>query len=415
MSAILYVYAASMSDALSGGGKAFGRYFEEQGYEFISLNLALPEANNHLVPILSTGEIEFVFSPMAYAADLMATDENGKQINIWTAFNVPFISLNGDTPAYFFDRHVNIAPNFATLYWFQEHYALRKQLPQLQGLIGLFQPCVTDAIPLEEIDFKVKENGKLFFLKNGNDPEALKKLWVNTLSPTISTMLLDLASELESQIHTTLGDNIDSLVMGFFEGKGLDLDNFSQIRLFFDAQLDDYMRRAKSTFMGKVLADFPVVIQGENWGHVDFSGKRCEYIQGGNYYKSREQYKNGLGIIDMSPNTSSAFHDRPTRAYGAHTLCITNEQQCLVDTFGNHEEVSYIFEKESLQSRIEEVLAHPKRYVEMGADMARVFNDKYPKERTVKSLVDLASLIRLGSSPNRIMMQDFFVWPPTRI
>jgi hypothetical protein len=414
MSAVLYIYAASMSDALSGGGNSFRPYFESQGYEFISLNLALPESNNQLVPILSTGEIEFVFSPMAYAADLMATEDNGNQVNIWAAFNVPFISVSGDTPAYFFDRHVNNGPNFATLYWFHEHYALRKQLPQLQGIIGLFQPCVMDAIPLEQIDFKIKESGKLFFLKNGNDPEALKKLWVNTLSPAISSMLLDLANELENEVHTTLGDNIDALVMGYFEGKMLDIENFSKLRLFFIAQLDDFLRRVKSTFMGKVLADFPVVIQGENWGHVDFSGKRCEYIHGGDYYKSREQYKNGLGIIDMSPNTTSAFHDRPLRAFGAHTLCITNKQQCLEDTFDNHEETSYIFQKESLQSRIEEVLTHPKRYVEMGADMAKVFNDKYPKERTIKSLIDLAALLRLGSTNKRLIMQDFFVWPPTR-
>lgn len=414
MSAILFIYGSSRSDALSGGGNSFRPYFEAQGYEFISLNLADPESNNQLVPILSTGEIELVFSSMAYCADLMATDNNGNQVNIWTAFNVPYISVNGDTPAYFFDRHINNGPSFATLYVYHEHYSLRKQLPNLQGVIGLFQPCAMDAIPLNEIDFKVKENGKLYFLKNGNDPEKLKKLWLNTLSPAISSMLLDLATELENEMHTTLGENIDALVVGYFEGKGFDVTNFTQLRLFFNAQLDDYLRRVKSTFMGKILADFPVVIQGENWEHVDFSNKRCQFIHGGDYYKSRELYKSGLGMIDMSPNTGSCFHDRPLRAFGSYSLCITNKQQCLEDTFDNHEEVSFIFEKESLQSRIEDVLAHPKRYVEMGAEMAKIFNDKYPKERTVKSMIDLASLLRLGAT-HRVNMQDFFVWPPTRI
>jgi len=415
MSAVLFIHASSMSDAIGGIGQSFKPYYEALGYEFISLNFAEPESNNQLIPILSTGEIELVYSFVAYCADLMVTDNEGNQLNVWTAFNIPYISLNGDSPAYFFDRHVNNGPNFATLYGFNEHYALRKLLPNLQGVIGVFQPCVLDAIPREQIDFKLKENGKLFFLKNGNNPEALKELWVNTLSPTISSMLLDLAAELESQIHTTLGENIDALVMGFFEGKGLDIENLTKLRLFFDAQLDDYLRRAKSTFMAKVLADYPVVINGYNWEHLDFSGKRCEFAPGGNFYTSREFMKTGLGVIDMSPNTSQGFHDRPLRALGAHTLCITNKQESFDDTFDNHEETSFIFEKESLQSRIEDVLANPKRYVEIGAEMARVFNDQYPKERTVKSMIDLASLLRLGSTSNRLAMQDFFIWPPTRI
>ena len=415
MSAVLYIYGNSRSDALSGFGNSFKLYFEAIGYEFISLNIADPESNNKLIPILSTGEIELVYSFMAFCADLMVTDNNGNQTNIWTVFNVPFISIMGDSPAYFFDRHVNNGPNFATLYGSNENYALRKQLPNLQGVIGLFQPCALDAVPLEQIDFKIKESGKLYFLKNGNDPEGLKRLWANTLSPTISSMLLDLASELEKQMHTSLGNNIDAFVMGFFEGKGFDIENFTQLRLFFDAQLDDYLRRAKSTFMAKVLADFPVVIQGENWEHLDFSGKRCEFIHGGDYYESHQLYKTGLGIIDMSPNTSTGFHDRAQRAFGAHCLCIGNKQQSFEDTFDNHAETSFTFEKESLQSRIEDVLAHPKRYVEIGVEMARVFNEKYPKERTVKSMIDLASLLRLGSTSNRIVMQDFFIWPPIRI
>jgi hypothetical protein len=415
MSAVLYIYGNSMSDAISGLGNSLKPNFEAIGYEFISLNIADPESNSKLIPILSTGEVELVYSFMNYCADLMATDNNGNQTNLWNAFNVPFISINGDSPAYFFDRHINNGPSFATLYGSNEHYALRKQLPNLQGVIGLFQPCAIDAVPIEQINFKIKENGKLYFLKNGNDPEGLKKLWANTLSPAVSSMLLDLATELEIQMHTSLGDNIDAFVVGFFEGKGFDVEKFTQLRLFFDAQLDDYLRRVKSTFMAKVLADFPVVIQGENWEHIDFSGKRCEFIPGGDYYKSHELYKNGLGIIDMSPNTSTGFHDRAQRAFGAHCLCIGNKQQSFEDTFDNHEETRFIFEKESLQSRIEDVLAHPKRYVEIGADMARVFNEKYPKERTVKSMIDLASLLRLGSTSNRIAMQDFFIWPPTRI
>lgn len=186
-----------------------------------------------------------------------------------------------------------------------------------------------------------------------------------------------------------------------------------KLRIAFCVQLDDYVRRVKSAMMAEVLSDFPVEIQGINGEHIDFSGKKCTFVHGVDYQRSRDVMKSSLGIIDMSPNTSEGFHDRVLRTLGMHTLCITNRQQCITDTFGEDAAFMFDFDRESLRARIEDVLAHPKRYVEVGIEATKTFRKKYPEEIMAEYLIAVADQLRLGALTQPVAgFQEYFVWPP---
>jgi len=156
-------------------------------------------------------------------------------------------------------------------------------------------------------------------------------------------------------------------------------------------------------------------VHGYNWDHLDFSGKRARLVPSADYGTSSSLIKDSLGVIDMSPNTGLAPHDRPRRAFGSYTLCLTNEQEYFTRHFAQHEAFSFRFEKESLQSKVADVLAHPRRYVELGIEVAEVFRKGQDPDAFAQFLLDTASVLRLAGAPRFPNLQDYFGWPSTKI
>src|SRR5207249_1009738 len=95
---------------------------------------------------------------------------------------------------------------------------------------------------------------------------------------------------------------IGDFVAQFIEARGIAPESAMSLMPFFAAQLDDYLRRIKSEMIATAILDFPVVVQGDLWSHVDFSGRRARLVQGEDFVASRRVFAEELGVIDMSPN-----------------------------------------------------------------------------------------------------------------
>jgi hypothetical protein len=414
MTAVVFLSGQAANDALGAAGRAHRPLFETLGHEFVEVILGQPSAQELLNKMIHEGRIEFAYGAAGMGANMRATTSDGKDVNLWEGIGVPFISLKGDSPAYFFDRHVMSSPWHACLYFFPEHLELRKRFPMTPALYGVVPPIPFDMTDKRDIDFRKKERGKLLFLKNGNDPEKLVRIWRDAVPTPTFIILTQLAGELVSGINCEVSHDIDAFVTTYFLDKGWDISEFSNLRLFFVAQLDDYLRRIKSTMIAEVLADFPVEIHGFNWEHFDFSGRRATYVPGGDYTQSRERIIGSLGLVDMSPNTQRAPHDRAMRAFGLCTLCLTNKQRFFTEQFADAEGFTYSFDKENLRAKVADVLAHPKRYVELGLAVAEEFRRDRPPEDFAQFMLDTASHVRLACGPRHAALQDFFVWPPAR-
>jgi hypothetical protein len=403
----------SRNDALGAAGRAHRELFRRLGYEHVEIDFSKPDAQPLLDRTASEQAVEFAYSPVGMAANMQGAMPDGSRVNYWEANRIPFISLSGDSPAYYFDRHVMPTDWHACFYYFPEHLDLRRRLPRLRGLCGLVPPVPFDLAEEREIDFRRKENGKLLFLKNGNDPEQLLETWRNALPEPTFLMLADCASELSNDPSAELGNDIDKLVTEHFAHKGWDLERLTNLRIFFVAQLDDYLRRIKSALVADAIADFPVEIHGYNWDHFDFSKRRATFVPGGDYTDSRQRIIDSLGMVDMSPNTQGAPHDRAMRAFGLWSLCITNKQQFFESHFPDHEAFTYRFQKDSLQAKIADILSNPKRYIELGREVAKRFRQNRHPEDFVRFMVDTASHIRAACGPRPPGLQEFFGWPTT--
>lgn len=412
MGKVLFFTGQTQGRVLTSMGASYGAQLRELGYDFVHVELQDHTKVVEVVTEVRRGEpVDFVFSFMNFGVNLI--DKPGGSRNLWDIMDIPFLSLIGDTPAYYFDLNVCLAPNHARLYGFPEHEALRRRLPSFTpGYIGGYQAVAIDKLELDELDFKAKASGQLLFLKNGNDPKKLWDTW-DVLNARPLKALRELASYLAADLTNPKGNQIDDLVTEYFANLGFDLNSMLKLRLFFNAQLDDYLRRVKSAMMAEALMDFPVQIIGVNWEHLDFSGKRATFVHEWDYPRSIGLIRDGLGVIDMSPNTGLSPHDRPCRAFGAYTLCVTNEQSFFRDTLPHADDVCFRFDRESFQNKIADVLAHPARYVDIGIEVAAAFRRNNSEESAVRRLADTAAMIKLSQRRERLPdSPDYFVWPP---
>jgi hypothetical protein len=418
MKTVLFLSATSRGQALNATARSFAEMYAAHGYDFEFLDLAGEGKVQRLKDVLRLKKVAFAMGMAGFTGNATLPKKDGSQGNLWETLGIPFFALLGDAPAYFFDRHVAPTRMHALLYGFPDHLMLRKRLPQINGAMSVIPHVPISAVPFESIDFAKKLGGSLLFLKNGNDAPALVRAWQRTLEPSVAQALIEMADALTTgdAIDECHGTQIDDMIIAYYGQCGIDIETMPKLRVLLHAHLDDYVRRIKSTLMARTLMDFPVVIHGENWEHLDFSKKRCTFIPGSDFERSNQMMRESLGVIDMSPNTTFALHDRVTRAFGAFTYCMTNEQQILSEMLpSHHQHMTFRFNRDSIAERVSQVLANPRRTIEIGAESAEIFRARYTEENFVKFTVLLADSMRQSMAPRPEGLQEFIVWPPEQL
>ncbi len=415
MDKVLFLSGTTRGATLENIGRSLGRDFGELGLGLHEISLLDHEHFLENLRKVKFEEVKLIYSWASMGLGINLRQQDGTERDLWKDLGIPFITFHGDSPAYYFDRHIIPDTKFVTIYGFDEHRDLRKRLPHVNGPIDTLWPPPLDEVPIDRLSFEKKKNGKILFLKNGKDPEKLRQLWASCLEPRLLRAIHDLASELESDLDNPANIQIDDLITPYFNDQGFDIERMVKLRLFFIAQLDDYLRAVKCTRMAEALMDLPVEIRGNNWEHLDFTRKKATYIDECDYTKSIGLVRESLGTIDLSPNTVSLPHDRVVRAFGAHTFCLTNEQKFLRE-LPHEERLSFRFEKESLQQQVAYLLDHKAAALEMGVEVAEAYKTKHPRVETVTKILEYASLAKLDNLRQRPAgSQDFFMWPPVRL
>ncbi|HEV2215020.1 MAG TPA: hypothetical protein VGR64_07000, partial [Terracidiphilus sp.] len=297
MDKVVFLSGTTRGATLEGIGRSLARGFAAFDLECVEISLLDTENLLRRIRSIAFDQVKLVYSWVSMGMDLRMTGQNGREFNLWKELRVPFVSFHGDSPAYFFDRHIAPSENFVTLYGFDEHLELRRRLPAKVGMVGGLEPIVLDEIPRESVDFAAKRRGTLLFLKNGKAPERLKRFWKSCLDGFLLTAMLEMAAHLEQHLNDGVCDQIDDVVVEYFRARDFDIEAMLKTRLFFVAQLDDYIRAVKCTLMAEALQDFPVEIRGNDWGHVDFSRGRATYIDECDYAKSIGLIRSSLGMI----------------------------------------------------------------------------------------------------------------------
>jgi len=400
-----------------GGNDAIRGLMTEFGNSLISIGMSVVHVDmDHgelqaAADLAANGKVAFGLTYLGVGQDIAVTTSPGESVNLWEACRIPLLKIHGDIPAYYADRHRDTPSTAVNLYVADEFLRFRQRwLAEARTLAAVIPPMPLFDIDKAAVDVSIRKRGKLVFIKNGNSHTDLRRLWNERLSRSIAGMLESMAEAATAPSLKAKPFYIGDFVAESLAGGGIDpLSSISLVR-FFTAQIDDYLRRVKSELIVTSLLDLPVIIQGGNWGHVDFAGRRAQLVPGQRYDDTRRVFTDALGILDMSPNTQGAPHERIWRAAGCFTLALTNRQGWLDCAFAEFKDLDFEFHAESIQTRVSDVIAHADRYLDLGISFGEAFRRVYPKESFANKIVDLAEIAMLKYANPKPSVQPFFVW-----
>jgi hypothetical protein len=388
------------NDAINGLMRGCIPLFEKRGFKVFYYDLSDANWNKgQLIEILQSREVLLALTYLGFGQNLsLVAEEDSPPKNIWEFFNVPLLKWQGDIPAYLPDRHIAIPKNSVNIYPYEEFFNYWKNwiIPADYSLTRLIQPFALYGMPISTINKKQRMAGKLVFHKTGGNPSEKFEQWKQQFSPIICKLLKNMCESLTPKCmdgSTILAGN---LVSDFLKDKGISERISPKLFHHLVSQLDDYSRRVKFNLITNSLLDFPVIIQGRSWDHIDFSNKKAVCLPAINYEKSTDAFLNQFGVIDISPNTSSLPHDRVYRAAGSYTLCITNKQTWFTNKFAGFEQLTYEFNKESIQETVNNVLKNPEESQDMAIAFGEHFRRVWTEEKSVEQLVEIAELASLN-------------------
>lgn len=407
---VLMLLADGGNNAIRGLMTEYGKALAAAGIPTINISLE-PAELQYAVDEMAAGRIHFAVTWLGIAQDVTVQGPGQLDVNCWQHFNVPLVKIHADSPAYFAERHANVPENSANLYMASEFMHFRDTwMPDARSVAALLPPWPMSTIERARVDLKRRRHGKLIFLKNGNPPAELEARWRANLSSPTTDSLLELAGEIRKVGLSTGALHIGDFVGAYFKSRGISSASMQNLVSFFTAQLDDYLRRIKSEIIANALLDFPVIVQGANWNHVDFSGRKAQLRPGQDFETSHRIFTDELGVIDMSPNMDSEPHERMMRAAGAFSAALTNRQSWIEKKFDNAPSFTFDFDPESIRERIASVLENPDRHLEVGIEFGERFRQVYPPEELIRRVTEAAALASLQGRGPKPQIQDFFVW-----
>jgi hypothetical protein len=407
---ILVFLSGSEGDALKELSQDFVRPFKVHCRDIVFVDLRNENSLQFLAAATAQG-IWFALSFFGAGQDINGM-QDGELVNLWASAGVPFVRVFGDIPAYFPDAHIQEHPNSINLYVHPEQSDFYRRWIDSRGLSLPMHPILFDVLPERPSDLSRKIAGKtIVFPKNGNCPEKLIGYWRSSLPPTIAKALESIGAELTSAALIDKPVNIAERLVQYFASIDIDLGRQKRLVFFLTAQLDDYLRRIKSAMIAKTLLDFPIIIRGVNWSHIDFTGKRARLDTDSDYGRTRQIIDDSLAIIDMSPNTQS-FHDRVQRAAGRYTTFLTNRLKPFTEHFENYKSFTFEFNPESIRERVDYALTHPEETVEMGLVQAEKMRELTNDDRYAESLINALDACALASGNRPLGTQNFVIYPP---
>lgn len=407
---ILCFFGGSEGNALAEGTRAVMAPFASAASRLIYFDLNSSGWYDELVAVLSE-PVWFAASAFGVGQDI-ATIKDGKTVNLWESAGVPFVRFFGDTPAYFPDKHVARFPNSINAYWDCAHANFYRRWFREPALSVLWSPIVIDKIPLEKVDEASKLKGKIIFPKNGNSPSKLIDYWCMVLPSQLAKALQVVAEELIGRDWINREPCFDDRLIRYFFTLGLDIAAEPAVLCFLVAQLDDYVRRVKSTMIAEALLDLPIIVRGRFWDHVDFRGKRATYDPNSDVASTLPMIDRAPAVIDMSPNTQHSPHNRIWQAVGRGTAFLTNRLQYFDGLLPSADRCTFAFEPEAIHNLVENYVLHPKEAVDLGLEQARVLRPAFDESRYVDVLLTAVQTkaMRLAGRPPET--QNFVDFPP---
>jgi len=376
----------------------------------------------HLIDISTHGWTEqlnaLLAKPVWFAASYFGvgqqittpTDSGPK--NLWEISKIPFLRLYGDTPAYFPDRHMRTSKNSINAYGDISHASFYRRWFKDPALSIVTPPILINKTEVKEIDYSRKRNGKIIFPKNGNSPTQLIDYWRARIPQHISEILENISESITARDRIDSRLSLDEFIISEFQKISIDISSEPAIVCFMTAQLDDYLRRFKSTLIIESIQDLPIVLLGKNWDHVSRNTSRLIHESNDNYSRTKNMMAEALAVLDMAANFHHGPHDRVLRAAGQGTAFLTNTQAYFDEILPNSSECTFKFNKDSIHDTVESALTNPERTIQLGIENSEILRSHHTDEKYAEIVTTAIQTVafKMGNRPEGT--QNYVDFPP---
>ncbi|MFV1922313.1 MAG: hypothetical protein ACMZ63_06910 [Methylotenera sp.] len=410
---ILILSGQDPQGAIYGICRQIETLFHYAAKKTLFIDLSDPNFTHQLTDAIARYEIEFAFSYLGLGAELnWQIEGHSHPVNLWEYHNIPFLKLQGDLPSYFIKKHEPLPKNAVNVYCSLEFSQVQEwYFADNKSCNIINPPIIFDQQPVDNIDFKKREQGTLVFLKNGNDPNQLLNLWHTHLPPSVTEDLCNIADSLLPPLMRCEPVNIFAYIVHYVSEKMGDASACRDIVRLYSAQLDDYFRRIKATMIATSLKKFPVKIIGRNWEHVNDGNSVAQFSNDLNFTQhGKTIFEESLGLIDMTANVDLNVHDRFSRAAGNYAYILTNQTSWMQENIPDYDQYTYTFNPEAFESKVDFLLKNKMLVVEQGKRLGEIVNAKIDNQDFVKQLLATAEKIKFCHQSQKPQLQDYFVW-----
>ncbi len=405
---IILLGPSSGSNVFQHFSESLGTQFASIGITSVTLDLQATDFQQRLLSLVQ----ESPLAVLGFAGIGGMFNIDGK--NLWELSRTPFISFFGDSPAYYPDLHFMGSNWQFGMYGFPEHVALRKRLSMNHGFVGVVEtPFMLPPLIEKTVDIEKKMAGKLVFPKTGNSSLKLRNELKESLPEPVFAVWESIAAIIDGNLNTVSHDSVWALVEEHMPKLSIDGPFVAKIKLLLTALLDDYARRLESELVADVLMDYPAIVCGSRWEHLNISNRTGTYVPVSDYAYTDQLIADSLAVVHVSPNTSHGIHDRQLRAIAHGTACLSNRQRFVSDSYNLNDEIVYDFDTDSLRDKIEWVLANKEEVVRQGMGRPDSYRQKFHISNFYNQIIKIAEIIRFSNADIRpAALPDYLVWPP---
>jgi hypothetical protein len=379
----------------------FAPSWRTAGLNLVELDISAAEWKAQLKQILETRKIAFVLSTSGIGANIQIDGQN-----LWTRLNLPVFSLLLDHPAYLAANHTGL-PNATVLgYMFRDHALYQASDVRAGNIVTSIDYGVPD-LPVRPIQEVVNSGSRLVFAKTGNSPFALAQSWRQ--APKIERVLHDVLDALALERNGfAFVTQFQKLIGQVAAAHRLELSRFDLLSRFLIAQIDDYIRRLKSTAIATALLPFDVDVFGAAWEHIDTRGARARFHGPVAYETLEAGFPLAAGSLTMNPNIDLSAHDRFFTAIGAGIMPLSDRNSYIEAVFPEAMPYSFDFSPGSIAAALEKIVHAPVIALETARAMRQRTRATAGVEQAATAILEImqsAAFLHFTPKP----AQNFFV------
>ncbi len=380
----------------------FAPSWRQAGLELLELDISAPGWEAELTNILRTRKIALLLSTSGIGANIRIDGQNA-----WAKLNIPVFNLLLDHPVYLAANHTG-QPGITVLgYMFRDHALYQASDVRSGNIVTSIDYGVPNLAVRPIGELRKSGRPRVVFAKTGNSPAALAASW--RAAPKLERLLHDVLDglALERNGFANVGA-FPPLVAQVAAAHRLELQPFDLLSRYLIAQIDDYIRRLKSTAVAKALLPFDVDVFGNAWEHIDTGRAKAIFHGALDYPKLEARLATATASLTVNPNIDLSAHDRFFTAIGAGIMPLSDRNSYIAERFPEALPYSFDFSPGSIAAALEKVFDAPETALEAARAMRERTRASDGVEHAAAAILEMIQSVRfLHLTPKPA--QSFFV------